>query len=367
VPLQVFSNRGREVALINVGPRRQRRQRAFITVIDGGHRVDEQDRLALELAEAAAFPSQRLASQGDADFLRRPEQRFESFVEVHSAWPGSSPSMGIFCAIKAGRPTADKRPMPHCKSDSSLTPDEASVQRALEGLDGSLADFREHTLRLSRLASLGTITSMLAHEVNNMLTPVVGYCQAAQREGGSAALRLAVDRALVGASHIQCLCQRLLQMAAGEPAALEPVPVGQVLHEVLECFGRQLAVARIRMTIDAPPSLTVRADRASLRQVIFNLVLNARQAMNDRGGTLHLSARQDEDRGRVVLEVRDSGPGIPQDQLERIFEPFSGATRGGSGLGLAVCQRLMAEQAGTIDVRSALGQGAAFILTLAAA
>jgi signal transduction histidine kinase len=185
-------------------------------------------------------------------------------------------------------------------------------------------------------------------------------------------LRTALDRTLKNAQRLSSLCGKLLGMAAADQMGPVSTPLRPLIEDALACLGRDLEKDAITLHLDVPDDLAVRAHAASLQQVLFNLILNARQAMLDRPGRLSFSARRETD--RVVIDVTDTGCGIKPDHLGKIFEPFfstkqneSRPDRAGIGLGLHVCKRLMAEQMGDISVYSQPGQGATFTLTLPAA
>lgn len=230
----------------------------------------------------------------------------------------------------------------------------------------------EELARLQRLAGLGTMSAALAHEFNNLLTPIVSYCQYAAKQNDPAVLRSAVERAAKNASRLTNLCSTIMNLAAGTNAETCAVAVRPLLNEALECLGRDLAKDKITVTIDASEELRVLAHADSLRQVLFNLLINARQAMLERGGRLTLTAQRVNQ--QVEITIADTGRGIAPENLERIFEPFfstkreePSTERTSVGLGLYVCRRLMMQQDGSIVASSIPGQGATFTLTLPAA
>lgn len=153
---------------------------------------------------------------------------------------------------------------------------------------------------------------------------------------------------------------------------MTPTMIAPLVADVLEGLGRDLAKDNITTKIEIPADLHALVPAGTLRQVLFNLVLNARQAMLDRRGTLTISAAAENN--RVKITVIDTGPGIAAEHLPRLFEPFfttkAGADRtdrGGTGLGLSICKRLLDDCGGTIQVKSQYGSGAAFTISLPAA
>ncbi len=246
--------------------------------------------------------------------------------------------------------------------------EELDVEQQLDQLERQVADLHRQIEQLQRLAALGTVASMVAHEFNNLLTPMVSYAQYALQRDEPALLRTAVEKGFKNAQRLTTLCQRVLGMAVDDRSGPAPVAVGPAVREAVECLVRDLEKDNIRLQIDVPEDLTVRARAGSLHQVLFNLVLNARQAMLDKPGRLRITASKSA--GQVIIEVADTGPGIRPEHLERVFEPFFStkqhegrSDRQGVGLGLSICRRLMEEQGGTIAVSSQYGQGATFTLT----
>ena len=247
------------------------------------------------------------------------------------------------------------------------------MERQLDHLEQPLADLHHQVQRLQRMAALGTIPAILAHEFNNLLTPILTYCQYALNRDDPELLKTAVEKTHKNAGRLSGLCDKILRMAVDDRMGPTDTQIRPLLADAIACMGRDVNKERISVAIDAPEDLKVRAHAGSLEQVLFNLVLNARQAMIEQGGSLTLVARSAAD-GRVEITVADTGCGIPPENLERVFEPFfttrrdeAVTDRRGVGLGLYICRQLMEEQDGTITVESAVGRGTTFTLTLPAA
>jgi len=247
------------------------------------------------------------------------------------------------------------------------------VEQQLEGLERHMEMLQHQVQRLQRLASLGTISAMLAHEFNNALTPIISYCQYALQRGDGELMRTAVEKTFKNAQRLDLLCRRVLGMAVDDQMGPIDTEILPLVTEAVECLGRDLENDDITFAVDVPEGLKARSTAVSLQQVLFNLVLNARQAMLDRPGSLKISARRAED-GSVIIEIADTGPGIKPEYLDKIFEPFfttkqheSRTDRCGIGLGLHICRQLMEEQGGTINVASKPDECTTFTLTLPAA
>ncbi|MFO0972614.1 MAG: HAMP domain-containing sensor histidine kinase [Phycisphaerae bacterium] len=231
--------------------------------------------------------------------------------------------------------------------------------------DGSI------TPHLQKLAALGTMSAVLAHEFNNLLTPVLGYAQLALRGRDPEQMAAALERTVRHARRAAELCAKILDMSSAEssgPAA--PVALHALVSDALDCVARDLSRDGIELEIDVDAALQVCVHAAAVQQVLYNLIVNARQALLEQGGRLAITAREPAD-GFVRLDVCDSGPGLPEAIRDRLFEPFVSTKRRGGpterrglGLGLAVSRQLVEESGGRIEAGDAPGGGARFTLWL---
>lgn len=250
--------------------------------------------------------------------------------------------------------------------------DLAQVDRLLEHfehLEAQLQQVREGLSQSHRLATLGTIATIIAHEYNNILTPMISYAQLALANPDDAALsRKALEKALGGAERAAHISSSLLGFARDEPGQTQ-ADLPQVVQESLACLGREPKRDGITLTLDVPEA-RVAMNPLELQQVLLNLVLNARKAMR-RGGALRITGEVND--GQVELHVADTGPGIPAGIRDRLFEPFvthnvhdtpEPGEQKGTGLGLCICRDLVTRAGGTIDVTSEPGAGATFHLRL---
>lgn len=140
----------------------------------------------------------------------------------------------------------------------------------------------------------------------------------------------------------------------------EPLDINLVIREILQSVHGERCHPVFHAAAELP---LVKLDRESFKQVILNLVLNARQAMEEQG-TLGITTALVN--GRVMVEVADTGPGIPPDRLEHVFEPFYSTQKTGLGVGLFQCKRIVEEHGGRIRVESCLGRGTTMVITLPA-
>jgi signal transduction histidine kinase len=213
---------------------------------------------------------------------------------------------------------------------------------------------------------------MIAHEVNNLLTPILSYAQAALEKDDPDLKRKALTVTINNVRMLVAMSDRVLEISSAKPPAYASVPIRAVIEDALASLCRDLSKDGIRLSLDVDESLTVFADATQLQQIFFNLFLNARQAMEGtHSGRLQVSAGRQG--GQVVTDVRNTGEAIPAGLLPHIFEPFqtskhtspNGRGRCG-GLGLSLCRDLLEENDGTIAVESVQGQGTTFTITLPA-
>ena len=238
-----------------------------------------------------------------------------------------------------------------------------------EQLEAQFQQVRDGLTHSHRLATLGTIASIVAHEYNNILTPVISYAQLALADPDDPALmRKAVEKALSGAERAARISSSLLGFAReGDEQQVALLP--KTIAEAVSCLGRDPAKDGITLKV-AVPEVTVAIPPLNLQQVMLNLILNARKAMKG-GGQLRITGRQD---GRLVnVDVADTGPGIPEEILDRLFDPFvtqelhpsdDGVDARGTGLGLCICRELIRNAGGRISVTTTPGRGATFHLVL---
>lgn len=231
----------------------------------------------------------------------------------------------------------------------------------------------EIMLQNERLAAIGRLAAIVAHEVNTPLQSIQNYLYLAQTTDS---VRQASYFALVSdeLDRVSTLIRRLLDVQRPDGSALGSTDCNAVIERVLLLLGSALARNNICIERDLAPDLPVfRGERDKLTQVLLNLVTNAIDAM-PHGGVLRLttrlfSASRVESDGTpadryVQVLIEDTGAGIPPDLQPHIFEPFFTTKTHGSGLGLAISQQIITQQGGRIDVRSAPGTGATFIITL---
>ena len=241
-------------------------------------------------------------------------------------------------------------------------------------MERQLEDLREQLTESQRLATIGTIAAVIAHEFNNLLTPIVSYSQYALQSAESAKpdaelIKKALNKAFQSSTKAGRICTSMLGLARGE-SSFGAVEIQRLVEETLLVLARDPQKDGIALRVQVQPGLTVFGDHVQLEQVLLNLLINARQAMLGKGGSITIKAQR-LDSGELRLQVIDTGPGIPEKYQRKIFDPFfttKGTTRKGepkgTGLGLAICKEIVEHHKGRIEVQSELGKGSTFSIYL---
>ena len=227
----------------------------------------------------------------------------------------------------------------------------------LRALEGQL-------VRAEKLATVGVLAAGIAHEVGTPLGVVRGRAELARGKlGPDHPQAHSLDVVIEETDRVSRTIRELLDFARPQATCTGAVSIEAALHSVgslLEVEGQR---RKRKLVFDPMPQALLDADEHQLHQVLVNLVLNGFDACAD-GGTVRVAARLD-GQGRCLLEVSDDGAGIPPEDLPRIFDPFwTTKKRGqGTGLGLAVVEKVTRSHGGSIDVASAVGSGTRFTLS----
>lgn len=224
---------------------------------------------------------------------------------------------------------------------------------------------------LQALANIGTSACMIAHEINNLLTPLASYAALALKNPDDKPL---VEKSLKKVIN-NCECasevmESILAVANGEIQNKEDVQLKSMIEAIFTCLCRDFAKDCITLEIQIPEDLMIHVVPVQIQQVLMNMILNARDAMLEHGGILSIKAH--ETYGQIKIQVGDTGSGIAPDQLEDIFKPFfttkadneTSPQLSGSGLGLVFCRQIVDAHGGCISVESKPEKGSTFEITL---
>ncbi len=336
---------------------------------------------------------------------------------------------------------APPEPTPAGTASPPLTRNPYELLEQADSLHATIAGLQSALEHHERLATLGTIAGLIAHEFNNILTPVLSYAQMAlARPDDRALAQKALVRAVEGTERAAAISSAILGFVRDDSGADRrrgsrtsgqdrddggDVPRGTpddrraehgrcdvdaAIHDALACLARDPARDGIEVEISVEPGLSAEIRPIALQHVMLNLLLNARKAMLPAGGTLTIrgyrrASAPDLRDGDAVgvapggepapawveIEVRDSGCGMTAEDLARLFRPFytatphnrgnrlrasatvegtsegSGDRRSGTGLGMTICARLIADSGGVLLARSRVGEGTSVIIGLRAA
>lgn len=225
---------------------------------------------------------------------------------------------------------------------------------------------REQLVHSENLASLGQLAAGVAHELNNPLGTILLYAESAQRECAEDDPHCA-DLAVIVKETKRCkrIVADLLNFSRQHQVIAQPTDINAVLQELVEMAPRRIKTVSIPIVTEFDPSLPIiEADTAQLRQVFLNIMTNAVEAMPE-GGTLTLRTRKGPGEN-VTIEIEDTGFGIPHENLGKLFTPFftTKPIGKGTGLGLAISYGIIKMHRGQINVKSQVGQGTTFIISL---
>lgn len=225
--------------------------------------------------------------------------------------------------------------------------------------------FLEQLAWNERMAELGQLAVGMVHELNTPLSVIVSATQLILRdEELSPSVKEMVERIELEVQRLSLFTKGLLSFARKEDGPVGEADLNQVLQEVMYFLKYEALKRSIKIVEDFDYRLpSIAADANRLKQVFINLVMNAFQAMEG-GGSLLLRSSSSEERFASV-QIADTGSGIPQKTLSRIFEPFytTKKTAKGTGLGLFITKKIVESFSGTISVESSEGEGTCFTIT----
>jgi signal transduction histidine kinase len=217
-----------------------------------------------------------------------------------------------------------------------------------------VTELREQVALKNNLESLGEMSAGLAHEFKNAIATLQGYAQLLQSLELNDKAQVAAESLVNEVRNLSSMVTAFLNFARPQPLHLEEVSLSELIADCV-------AELRVKSEVDVGPSLTVRADERMLRSALLNLMRNGAEANPD--GSVSVSAVRED--GTVVIQVRDTGPGIPPADLQKIFIPFFTTKAKGHGIGLALTHRIVTQHGGTLTAANAPEGGAVFTVRLA--
>lgn len=265
------------------------------------------------------------------------------------------------------------------RAAESLQKSHESLRGQVHRLQSELASTNAQLQRSKKLAALGEMAAGIAHEIRNPLTAMQLYADMLAKDlayiKGGEPLAVTARKIVAAVRGLNSVVNDVLSFAREMKPSQRPVPVGRLFDHAIETCLPQIDEAGVTIVRDSaaegrlPNPLSVEADAGLVQQALVNLIRNAVQAMasgnrdhntGDRPARLSISAHRDGT--HAVLQVRDTGPGIADRDIDRIFNPFFTTRNTGTGLGLAIVHRIIDAHGGTISVRN--DHGAVFELSL---
>jgi signal transduction histidine kinase len=288
-------------------------------------------------ADVTLEAKRRALAAGARDFLTKPFEQFEALLRIQNLL------------------------------------DTRRVHLALERHNRTLEDTvrarSERLLQTEKVAAMGSLLAGVAHELNNPLAVLSGQAQLLRATVSDPAVVRRADQIEDAARRCVRIVRNFLALARQQPPERRDTLLNDVVRGAVELLAYELRTDGVEVVLDLADSVPVLwADPHQLHQVLVNLMANAHQAMrrSQQPRRLVLTTRHQPERGRVQLEVADTGPGISPEILAKIFDAFftTKPAEEGTGLGLTLCQSIVEEHGGAITVHSELGQGARFVVEL---
>ncbi|UFJ39981.1 transporter substrate-binding domain-containing protein [Brevibacillus humidisoli] len=216
-----------------------------------------------------------------------------------------------------------------------------------------------------KMRALGQLVAGIAHELRNPLTAIKTFIELLPGRLDDPHFRAELIRHVpVEVERLNRIVEDLLDYARSQPMQTRAENLREMVDWVLGLFARRLHHEQVLLTVEVPPHLTVRCDRARIKQVLINLVVNGLEAM-EQTAQKQLLIRAGSESGAVVLTIADTGEGIASDYLPRLFQPFFTTKSQGIGLGLHLSRKIMREHGGELTVERSDGTGTTFRLVFA--
>lgn len=292
---------------------------------------------------------------------------------------------GLGATLRQGQSLRRKLAQQHDALVHSHRKLQAESARRCES-EAARAQLREQLHRAEKQEALGRFSRGIAHDLNNLLQPIVVNGEFLRDAATTPAARRDADQLLDSAHHARKLVHQVLGFGRQVRPQPEPVDLQDHLRRTAELAVTSTGTGAAVEVSGPPEAVVVQADPSQLHQLVMNLCTNALQAMGEHGGTLSLRCgtghpvpgQRDHELNlappqggppapsAVWLEVRDSGPGIPAAEVDHVFEPYftTRAGAGGTGLGLAIVHGLVHQLGGALTLSTGAGQGTAFTITL---
>lgn len=248
-----------------------------------------------------------------------------------------------------------------------------TTEPTMAGCDLQHAEIQQLKQQLEqaqRMATLGELTGTATHEFNNLLMTILNYAKLGLRHKDDASRDKALNRIHDAAVRASKLTGSILSLARNRTGDMEPTDLKAVIEDTVLLLEREFRKYRIDLELHLAEVAPILGQGNELQRVLINMLVNARQATGE-GGTVRVGLKDCPDTNEVAIIIRDTGAGIPADVLPKIFDPYfstkagpDASGKGGSGVGLACCKKIIDTHRGRIRVETAVGKGTAFTIRL---
>ena len=243
------------------------------------------------------------------------------------------------------------------------------LDRQNRSLEATVRERTERLLQSEKVATMGSLLAGVAHELNNPLAVVLGQSHLLRESAQDQRTIARAGKIMAAADRCVRIVRNFLALARQQAPARGKVLLNNVVQEAVELLAYELRTDNVEISLGLAEDLPMLwADGHQLHQVLVNIVANAHQAMRKSSTPRRISitTRSEPASRQVLLEIADSGPGIPAEIRAKIFEPFftTKPPGQGTGLGLSLCRGIIEEHGGAITVVSEPGQGTTFVITL---
>lgn len=252
---------------------------------------------------------------------------------------------------------------------AAISIENATLYDELRKNMGHLKRSQEELIESSKLASVGTLAAGVAHEFNNLLAAILGHAQMGLMSDDLDEIKEALGVVVHSVDRAKRISSNLLAFARREEPTMELADVTEAVESPLRLMEMDLERVNIKLARKFSAVPPIICDTGQVSQVCLNLLTNARDAMFPGGGTLTVEIKQDQE--EVVIAFCDTGSGVPDHIMDRLFEPFvttkgplGGGPLAGTGLGLPVSYGIVKNHGGTIEVQTEAGKGSTFTVRL---
>lgn len=241
-----------------------------------------------------------------------------------------------------------------------------TLEARVEEKTAELRKANEQMIQVERLASMGKLAAVVAHEINNPLTGILTSARLLQKKlervSGEDYADCREHLQLIAEEAARCgeIVKHLLQFARPQTEVRRPEAVARLVHDSIRLVQHKIDLMNIQLHVEIPEELPrIICDAQAIKQVLVAVLINAAEAIGSAGGEIAVTAREDPASGMVEIAVRDNGCGMDPETMEHIFEPFFTTKEDshGIGLGLAVVSGIVSAHNGAVEVESQVGEG----------